>query len=126
MYKTRADTIRPKGIWDTAKSASLHAHIEPALREQAETVLTSLGSTAFCAIAMFYQQIVLHNGLPFEVKLPMHALDISRMDISRMDISRITTEQLDEELKKGCADVKAGRMIPVEQAFANVRQEFCV
>lgn len=70
---------------------------------------------------MFYQQIVLHNGLPFEVKLPMHPLDSSRMDISRM-----TKEQLDEELDKGCADVKAGRTIPAEQAFANVRQEFCV
>ncbi len=104
-----------------AKSASLHAHIGPALREQAETVLTSLGSTASCAITMFYQQIVLHNGLPFEVKLPMHALDSSRMDISRT-----TKEQLDEELDKGCADAKTGRTIPVEQAFANVRQELGV
>lgn len=121
VYKTRHDTIRPKGIWDTAKSASLHAHTEPALREQAEAVLTSLGSTASCAIAMFYQQIVLHNGLPFEVKLPMHPLDSSRMDICRT-----TREQLDEELEKGCADVKAGRTISVEQAFANVRQEFGV
>ncbi len=65
---------------------------------------------------MFYQQSILHNGLPFEVKLSMHPLDISR----------ITKEQLDEELKKGCADVKAGRMIPVEQAFANVRKELGV
>ncbi len=67
-----------------AKSASLHAHIEAALKEQAETVLASLGSTASCAITMFYQQSILHNGLPFEVKLPMHPLDISRMDISRI------------------------------------------
>ncbi len=62
-----------------AKSANLYARIEPDLKEQAETILTSLGITASCAITMFYKQIVLHNGLPFAVKLPEHPLDVSQM-----------------------------------------------
>ena len=37
--------------------------------------------------------------------------------------SRMTAAQLDAELEKGCADVKAGRTVPMEQAFANVRKE---
>ena len=99
-----------------AKSANLYARIEPDLKKQAETILTSLGIPASNAITMFYRQIILQNGLPFEVKLPEHPLDVSRM----------TATRLDAELEKGYADAKAGRTIPMEQAFANVRKEFSV
>ena len=34
--------------------------------------------------------------------------------------------QLDAELEKGYEDAKAGRTIPMEQAFTNVRKEFGV
>lgn len=96
-----------------AKSANLYARIEPDLKEQAETILTALGIPASNAITMFYKQIILRNGLPFDVKLPEHPLDISRM----------TAVQLDAELEKGYADMKAGRTIPAEQAFSDVRKE---
>lgn len=96
-----------------AKSANLYARIEPDLKEQAETILTALGIPASNAITMFYKQIILRNGLPFDVKLPEHPLDISRM----------TAAQLDAELEKGYADMKAGRTIPAEQAFSDVRKE---
>lgn len=99
-----------------AKSANLYARIEPDLKEKAESILTALGIPASNAITMFYKQIILQNGLPFEVKLPEHPLDVSRM----------TASQLDAELEKGYADAKAGRTIPVELAFANVRKEFGV
>ena len=99
-----------------AKSANLYARIEPDLKEKAENILTALGIPALNAITMFYKQIILQNGLPFEVKLPEHPLDISRM----------TSAELDAELEKGYADAKAGRTIPMEQAFANVRKEFGV
>lgn len=97
-----------------AKSANLYARIEPDVKEQAETILAALGIPASNAITMFYKQIILNNGLPFEVKLPDHPLDISRM----------TAAQLDAELEKGLADVQAGRTIPAEQAFAEIRKEF--
>ena len=97
-----------------AKSANLYARIEPDLKEQAENILTALGIPASNAITMFYKQIILQNGLPFEVKLPEHPMNVSRM----------TTAQLDAELEKGYADAKAGRTVPMEQAFANVRKEF--
>lgn len=53
-----------------AKSANLYARIEPDLKEQAENILAALGIPASNAITMFYKQIILQNGLPFEVKLP--------------------------------------------------------
>lgn len=98
------------------KSANLYARIEPDIKEQAENILNTLGVSASNAITMFYKQIILQRGLPFEVKLPAHPLDLSRM----------TAEQLDEELEKGYADVQAGRTVPMEQAFADIRKEFGV
>ena len=96
-----------------AKSANLYARIEPELKEQAENILSALGIPASNAITMFYKQIVLQNGLPFAVKLPEHPLDVSRM----------TAAALDAELEKGYADAMAGRTVPMEQAFAELRKE---
>ena len=43
-----------------------------------------------------------------------------------LDASRMTAAQLEAELEKGWADVKNGRTIPMEQAFAEVRKAFGV
>ena len=97
-----------------AKSANLYARIEPNLKEQAETILNALGIPASNAKTMFYKQIILHNGLPFEVKIPEHPLDVSRM----------TETQLNAEIEKGYKDMQEGRTIPMEQAFAAIRKEY--
>ena len=99
-----------------AKTANMYARIEPDLKSQAEAILSALGISTSNAITMFYKQIVLQKGLPFEVKLPEHPLDTSRM----------TAEQLDTELEKGYEEAKAGCTISMAQAFANVRKEFGV
>ena len=108
--------MKPKEVFGMAKSANLYAQIEPELKVQAESILTARGISASNAITMFYKQIILQNGLPFEVKLPDHPLDVRRM----------TAVQLDAELEKGYEDAEAGRTIPMEQAFANVRKELGV
>ena len=59
-----------------AKSANLYARIEPEVKEQAEAILSALGIPASNAITMFYKQVILQWGLPFEVKLPEHPLDL--------------------------------------------------
>lgn len=99
-----------------AKSANLYARIEPEVKEQAEMILNALGIPASNAITMFYKQIILQKGLPFEVKLPEF----------RPDISRMTNEQLNAELEKGYADMQAGRTIPAAEAFADIRREYGV
>ena len=53
-----------------AKTANLYARIEPDVKEQAEIILDSLGIPASNAISMFYKQIILNRGIPFELKLP--------------------------------------------------------
>ena len=69
-----------------AKTANLYARIEPDLKEQAEGILTALGIPASNAITMFYKQIILHKGLPFDVKLPEATVpDISRLSDAELD-----------------------------------------
>ena len=94
-----------------AKSANLYARIEPEIKEEAEAILSALGVPASNAITMFYKQIILHRGLPFDVKLPEPPLDVSRM----------TAAQLDAELEKGYA--QAGQAVPARQAFDSIRKE---
>jgi DNA-damage-inducible protein J len=53
-----------------SKSASIHARIEPKLKEAAETILKELGLNATQAITLFYQQIRLNRGLPFVLRVP--------------------------------------------------------
>ena len=93
-----------------AKSANLYVRIEPELKEQAENILAALGIPVSNAITMFYKQIILHNGLPFDVKLPEPPLSLCSM----------TKEQLAIELEKGFADIRAGRTIPGDQVFAEI------
>jgi len=52
------------------KSASIHARIQPELKEEAEAILKELGLNATQAITLFYQQIRLNRGLPLVLRVP--------------------------------------------------------
>jgi DNA-damage-inducible protein J len=52
------------------KTDTIRARIEPKLKAEAESILSSLGMNASDAIRMFYKQVVLRKGLPFEVIIP--------------------------------------------------------
>ena len=97
-----------------AKSANLYARIEPEVKEEAERILTVLGIPASNAINMFYKQIILQKGLPFEVKIP---------PTSRIDLSILTEDELHQELERGYADKAAGRTRPAAKVFADLRND---
>lgn len=52
------------------KVAMINARIEPKLKSRAESILHKVGLTSAEAVRLFYMQVCLHNGLPFEVKIP--------------------------------------------------------
>lgn len=52
------------------KTATVRARVEPKLKEQAETIFEGLGVSTTQAIAMFYRQVILRRGLPFDVAIP--------------------------------------------------------
>ena len=53
-----------------AKTETVRARIQPELKGKAESVFHRLGLTTTQAITLFYKQVELHNGLPFDVVIP--------------------------------------------------------
>lgn len=53
-----------------SKTAMVRARIEPALKQKAQRVFDRLGLSATQAITLFYRQVELRNGLPFDVVVP--------------------------------------------------------
>ena len=56
-----------------SKSATVRARLEPELKDRAESVFHRLGLNATQAITMFYRQVELRGGLPFDVAIPAEA-----------------------------------------------------
>ena len=52
------------------KTAMLRARIEPTLKSEAEAILDQLGVNPTQAVTMLYRQVVMLQGLPFDVKVP--------------------------------------------------------
>jgi DNA-damage-inducible protein J len=53
-----------------SKTTTVRARIEPGLKKEAEHVLGDLGLSATQAITLFYRQVTLRKGLPFDVVIP--------------------------------------------------------
>ena len=54
------------------KNNRVQARIEPELKKAAETIFNQLGITSGEAIRMFYAQVKLRGGIPFDVAIPNH------------------------------------------------------
>jgi DNA-damage-inducible protein J len=54
----------------SAKTATARARIRPDIKRKAETILNDLGLSVSTAFELFYRQIILNNGLPFDVRIP--------------------------------------------------------
>jgi len=52
------------------KSAMIRTRIMPDLKIEGEKILKKLGLTTTEAVILFFSQIKLQGGLPFEVKIP--------------------------------------------------------
>lgn len=53
-----------------AKNATVRARIDPALKAEVEQLFEALGLSTTEAITLFYHQVKLRNGLPFDVVIP--------------------------------------------------------
>jgi len=97
------------------KSTSIYTRVEPELKEQVDHVLSKLGLPMANAINLFLHQIVLYDGLPFEVKLPQR---------KPLNYSMLSREQFDIEMEKGLADLNEGRTIPSKQVRENIQRKY--
>lgn len=85
------------------KTSTVQIRVEPELKASVEKVLDDLGLSMSSAISLFLKQVVLHDGLPFPVKIPnvetKAALDeIEAIKANKSSEKGQTKEELYEDL----------------------------
>lgn len=77
----------------------VRARLEPDLKEQAEAIFKRLGINATQAITMFYKQVEMREGLPFEVVVP-NAETLKSIEATEAGEELVACEDLDEMFEK--------------------------
>ena len=103
-----------KGAYFMSKTSNVYARIEPETKEQAEAILSKLGIPSSVAINMFYNQIILNNGLPFDVKIPSNKI---------LNEDELTKEELAKELLAAHDEVLKGNTIPFDQFYESLKKD---
>jgi DNA-damage-inducible protein J len=55
------------------KTSTITVRLDPQVKTNAETVLKKLGLTTSQAVTLFFTQVSLHKGIPFDVHIPTAA-----------------------------------------------------
>ena len=105
-----------KGVIYMANTNAVYARIDSTLKENAEHILGQLGISPSSAIQMLYSQIVLQNGMPFELRLPKCKRPIS--------LNTLSKEELDAELQKGIDSLQSDTCYSVDEVDALLAKEY--
>ena len=100
-----------------ANTSAVYARIDTGLKDNAEGILSQLGISPSSAIQMLYSQIVLRNGMPFDLRLPA---------AKPVAIGGMSRAELDAELTKGIESLKSGKTYTVDEVDAVFAKEFGV
>jgi len=82
-----------------SKTETIRARIEPELKRKAERVFRKLGLTTTQAITLFYKQVELQNGLPFQVAIPKKTT-YNTFDATDAGRDLVVCEDVDDMFKK--------------------------
>jgi len=97
------------------KTANIFARVEPEIKEQAEKVLEKLGIPMSNAIGLFLRQVVMHRGIPFDIKLSQN---------KPLSVEELGEDRFNTEIEKGMTDLKSGRVVPAEMVFDNMLKDY--
>ena len=76
-------------------SATVQVRVDEQTKAQAKKVLDALHLSMSEAICMFLRQVVLHRGIPFDVKIP-NALTRETLEKAEQGIDLRTASSVDE------------------------------
>jgi DNA-damage-inducible protein J len=83
-----------------AKTEMICARIEPETKHVAEEIFHTLGISVSEAINIFYKQVALHDGMPFDVRIP-NAQTFEALRQAREGENLTTWNSVDELIKSG-------------------------
>ncbi|WP_446454834.1 type II toxin-antitoxin system RelB/DinJ family antitoxin [Tuanshanicoccus yangjingiae] len=78
-------------------------------------MLRQLGISPSSAIQMLYHQIILHNGMPFELRLP---------ERKPTSISKLSQEDLNIELQKALDSLASGKTYSADEVDDFISKEY--
>ena len=74
------------------------------------SILAALGIPVSNAINMFYKQIILQRGIPFEMKLPQARV---------VDMGKLTAQELDQELDACLTDADTRSLLRSDRSTSS-------
>lgn len=97
-----------------ANTSAVYARIDSGLKDDAEGILAQLGISPSNAIQMLYKQIIIHRGMPFDLRLPTS---------KPVAIGKMSREELDAEFAKGIESLKRGAAITADEVDKKLAEE---
>lgn len=98
-----------------ANTSAVYARIDTDLKTNAEEILSKLGISPSSAIQMLYSQIILKNGIPFDLRLPTE---------KPLALGSMSKEQINTELQKGMDSIKSGKVYSANEVDEALAKEF--
>lgn len=81
------------------KSEVIHSRMNPKLKRSAEAIFARLGLTTTEAIRLFFKQVELRRGLPFDVRVPNAETMRAIRDVDqRKNLKKTTLAQFKKSL----------------------------
>ncbi|MDO5062031.1 MAG: type II toxin-antitoxin system RelB/DinJ family antitoxin [Peptostreptococcaceae bacterium] len=97
-----------------ARTSNIYVRVEPDIKEQAEAVLEKLGIPMSNAVSIFLRQVVMQNGLPFEVKIPR---------TKPLSLSNLSEVEFYAEMLKADNDFENGRTYSFDEVEDALKKE---
>ena len=97
-----------------ARTSNIYVRVEPNIKEQAEAVLEKLGIPMSNAVSIFLRQVVMQNGLPFEVKIP---------NTKPLSLQNLSETEFNMEVLKAHNDFENGRTYRFEEVENELKKE---
>ena len=94
------------------KSTSVLVRLEPQVKEDAEAVFDQMGLSMSTAINIFLKQVIRTNKIPFEISAVMPPKAVEDM----------SPDELSVGLEESMEQVRAGKVVPFEEAMDTVRR----
>ena len=98
-----------------SRTSNITVRIEPEIKQQAEQVLGQLGIPMSNAVGLFLRQVILQQGIPFDVKLPQNKL---------LQIENLSEQQFNLEIEKGFKDLTEGRFSTAGRVAEKMEQDY--
>lgn len=97
------------------RTSNIYVRVEPNIKEQAEAVLDRLGIPMSNAVSIFLRQVIMQNGLPFEVKIPKN---------SPLSIENLSREEFNTQMLKAEEDFNEGKTYSMTEVEKALEKEF--